>query len=211
MFGRGFKLADDVFAPTHFPSTRIFTAAMMRRLPRGGKVLEIGCGAGVTSVVLTKELGCRVTAVDINPRAVGNTLLNAEVNGVSGRLRVLHGDMFGPLPEDERFDGIIWNSNFVFAGEDDEYRTWLDYAFFDKGYRYHSRYLREGRKFLEADGQQLLGFSTFGELSKLEELADAAGLSLVKLEESGFNENGREGVYWIFKVDGRAEPLPRWR
>ncbi|MDR5808895.1 hypothetical protein [Caballeronia sp. LZ019] len=61
--GRRFLVYPDVFPPTHFQSTGIFTRLLP--YPRGGALLEIGCGAGVTAVVAALS-GCRrVVASDM--------------------------------------------------------------------------------------------------------------------------------------------------
>jgi SAM-dependent methyltransferase len=36
-------------------------------VPAGSEVLEVGCGRGVTGEILERELGCRVTGVELNP------------------------------------------------------------------------------------------------------------------------------------------------
>ena len=70
--GRRFVVQDGVFPPTHFQSTGIFTRHLP--YPRGGRFLEIGCGAGVTAVTAALE-GCAVVvASDISADAVANTL-----------------------------------------------------------------------------------------------------------------------------------------
>ena len=55
---------------------------MVNHLPEiKGSVLEIGCGAGIISVHLASK-GARVTAVDLNPKAVEATRFNSTNNGV---------------------------------------------------------------------------------------------------------------------------------
>ncbi|WP_433136309.1 methyltransferase [Actinomadura nitritigenes] len=142
-----------------------------------GRLLEMGCGAGVTAVVAALR-GCpEVTAVDINPAAVRNTEANARRHGVAGRVRALAGDLFEPIGRDERFDVIYWNSPFIEAppGRNASYE---EYALFDPGYAMHRRFLCEAPGHLTEKGRLFLGFSAAaGNLDLLYELAGEAGLT----------------------------------
>ncbi|HEH3689066.1 TPA: class I SAM-dependent methyltransferase, partial [Campylobacter jejuni] len=45
-------------------------------------ILEIGFGSGILSIVLAKELGLKITACDINPKALELALENAQLHKV---------------------------------------------------------------------------------------------------------------------------------
>lgn len=49
------------------------------------KVLDVGCGYGIISVVISKITGSYVTAVDINKRSVHLTQMNIEKNKVNAK------------------------------------------------------------------------------------------------------------------------------
>lgn len=75
----------------------------------GMRVLEIGCGSGVVSIHAALE-GARVTAVDINPKAVELTRTNAkrmgaELDGVTVS------DLFGNV--EGRFDRVLFNLPYL--------------------------------------------------------------------------------------------------
>lgn len=62
------------------------------KLELKGSVLDMGCGYGVISVVLKHVFpDCSVTGVDVNPRAVELTAVNAERNGTEVRTFVSDG------------------------------------------------------------------------------------------------------------------------
>lgn len=64
------------------PTTRLCVRALAGHVRRGDRVLDVGCGSGVLSV-LARRLGAGVvTAVDIAPAAVEATLDNARRNDV---------------------------------------------------------------------------------------------------------------------------------
>lgn len=69
----------------------------------GKKVLDVGCGSGVIAVFAALKSE-HVTAVDISPQAVKNTLLNCEAQGIEN-VTVKQSDMYGAV--DEPFDYIV--------------------------------------------------------------------------------------------------------
>jgi release factor glutamine methyltransferase len=176
VLGRRWDLLDGVFSPAFTPVTELFTSWLP--YPSGGSFLDMGCGAGVTSVVAA-ESGCRaVTAADISTAAVANTRCNAARYGVEDRVRVVRSDMFAALGPDERFDLVFWNSNFVHPPAGFVNRTELDHAFFDPMYAAHRAYLRDGPAHLTEGGRLLLGFSNLGSSDLLRELCAEAGLEV---------------------------------
>jgi release factor glutamine methyltransferase len=170
LFGREWDLVPEVYAPVYAASTRLFTEWL--QYPKGGSMLEIGCGAGVTAVMAALS-DCRcVVATDINPAAVENTRLNTVRHGVAGQVRVLASDMYDALDPAEAFDQIFWNSNFVEAPATATYESDLARAFFDPGYACHERYLAGARRHLRPHGRLLLGFAELGNRERLEEIAE---------------------------------------
>jgi len=76
------------------------------------KVLEVGCGSGLVSIVLT-TLGWEVTACDVNPYAVACTRGNLDANGLSGRARVIEAEIGVNLPIQEDTELIVWNLPYL--------------------------------------------------------------------------------------------------
>jgi release factor glutamine methyltransferase len=176
MLGRDWTLLPGVFAPIHTVSTALFTGWLP--FPIGGSFLEVGSGAGVTAVTAALRGCARVTAVDISSAAVANTEANAVRHGVDGRVRVRKSDVFEAIDAEDRFDVIYWNSNVIDAPPEFEYIDELQWAFFDRDYAAHSRFLRQGPKLLAPGGRMFLGFNTLGNKERLRVLADAVGLEL---------------------------------
>ncbi len=88
---------------------------------KGRKVLDIGCGSGILSLVCAKR-GAKVLGVDINIDAVKATLSNAMKNNLS--LKVILGDLFNPLKE--KFDIIVFNSPYLPKDEIDRSKDTSD-------------------------------------------------------------------------------------
>ena len=103
--------AEDFVLPVGPSGTRM--AAMTIRRPVRS-ALDLGCGCGLQSLH-TAQHCTRVTAVDINPRAVAMTRLNADLNGVSN-LEVLEGSYLQPV-KGRRFDLILANLPYVLSPE----------------------------------------------------------------------------------------------
>jgi methylase of polypeptide subunit release factors len=76
--------------------------------------LDLGCGCGLQSLLIAQHC-TRVTATDINPRALAITRLNADLNGVSN-IELLEGSFLEPV-EGRSFDLILANLPYVISPE----------------------------------------------------------------------------------------------
>jgi len=124
MFGIALRVPPTVFHPRFFRTSRYFGAYLRGRDLRGAGVLEIGCGSGILSLVAARG-GARVTALDINPRAVACTDANARLNGLAGNVSVILSDLFARVPPASTFDHIVWNPPFYPAEQSDHAsRAW---------------------------------------------------------------------------------------
>jgi S-methylmethionine-dependent homocysteine/selenocysteine methylase/SAM-dependent methyltransferase len=70
------------------------------------RCLDIGCGTGILAVQLAMNGAAHVRAIDVDRRAVANTLTNAFRNGVDGRLTATEVDLFPWTPE-ERYEVVV--------------------------------------------------------------------------------------------------------
>src|SRR5437870_1701983 len=69
--GLHLKIFKDVFHPGPFRSTKIFAEWLEAKQLVGLKVLELGCGSGMLSLVAARK-GAIAYAVDINQKAIEN-------------------------------------------------------------------------------------------------------------------------------------------
>ncbi|MEY2954961.1 MAG: hypothetical protein RL530_562 [Actinomycetota bacterium] len=92
--------------------------------PRGGNLLDIGCGWGPIALSLaTRAPQATVWAIDVNERSIELTRANAERLGLTN-VRVCRPE---DVPADIQFDGI-WSNPPIRVGKDvlhDILNTWL--------------------------------------------------------------------------------------
>ncbi|MER6333895.1 class I SAM-dependent methyltransferase [Streptomyces sp. NPDC001034] len=78
-----------------------------------GAALDLGTGSGIQALHASRH-ATRVTATDLNPRALHITALTLALSGApAAELR--EGSLFEPLRDDERFDLVVSNPPFVIS------------------------------------------------------------------------------------------------
>ena len=168
--GKSFVVYPGVFSPKYFDSTEFFSKKVP--IEAGERFLEIGSGTGVVSI-FASDYGADVTATDINPRAVKNTLENFRRHGLNSS-GVYEGDLFQPLKSGEIFDTIFWAMPFGFVERKNV--PMLERSVFDPNYESISRFVEESPKYLNTNGRLLIGFSEpLGHLDLLEKSLKSAG------------------------------------
>nr|UXE44177.1 ubiquinone biosynthesis O-methyltransferase, mitochondrial [uncultured bacterium] len=75
-------------------------------LPRDARILEVGCGAGLTTIALARD-GYAVDALDSTPVMLQITRNDAVEQGVQHRIRILSGDVHALPFEAQTFDLVI--------------------------------------------------------------------------------------------------------
>ncbi len=99
-----------VVNPSRFEASTYFArAAASLAPPRPARVLELGCGCGLTALLLARY-GHQVVALDVDPQAVANTVENVDDNDLC--LTVLLSDWDAGLGE-ARFDYVVCNPPFM--------------------------------------------------------------------------------------------------
>ena len=163
-----------VLSPTLFKTGPLLAKAAaqtIRQMP-GASVLDMGCGSGVVGVA-SALAGAQVTAIDRNPAAVRATRVNAWLNRAA--LRALEGDLFSPLPKDQRFDLIAFNPPFFTRPQGGP----LQMALCDgPGLPLFERFLQEAKAHLQPSGTILIAASTNGALALMRDLYALAGYTL---------------------------------
>jgi release factor glutamine methyltransferase len=94
-----------VFHPGFFSST-LFIVEFLKNKPLAqGRILELGCGSGLISIVAARANG-EVTASDLSSTAIENARSNFIQNKVD--VKLAHSDLFDDI-EKRQFDWIVIN------------------------------------------------------------------------------------------------------
>lgn len=140
---------------------------------KGQTVLEIGCGSGVISIAAAQQ-GARVTAVDIDPKAVEATKKLAEEQGVT--IQVIPSDMFSEISE--YYNLIISNPPYL-PNEENDPDLALDGGV--EGWEWIEKFLPEAKKYLTEEGKILLLFSTRTNEEKVRSLIEENNFATIDL------------------------------
>ena len=111
LFGFSLTIPPGVFHPGLFFSTKILGKYLFTLDLQNKTILEMGCGSGLLSLIAASKGGF-VTSVDINQSAVECTQANAHGNGLSQRIKSIQSNLFQSIPDDAKFDLVIWNPPF---------------------------------------------------------------------------------------------------
>lgn len=130
-----------VFYPQLTLSTKILLQYLKEKDLNGKHFLELGCGAGFISVLAAKK-GAEVWALDINPKAIENTRINAEKNQV--KMHLIQSDLFEKL-EEKAFDWIVINPPYYpRTPKNLEEQAWYcgeNFEYFEKLFKGLARYI----------------------------------------------------------------------
>ncbi len=81
-WGLEFKVKKGVLIPRYDSEILLSQVLKICKNNNFKNILEIGFGSGILSIVLAKELGIKITACDINPKALQLALENAKLHKV---------------------------------------------------------------------------------------------------------------------------------
>ena len=107
------------FGPDSDRFARLIDAHLQQRFEPIKRAVDIGCGAGVGALVVARARhDAEVLAVDINPRALRLTAVNAELAGLANVV-AYHSDVLGSV--EGEFDLIVANPPYM---NDDRQRAY---------------------------------------------------------------------------------------
>ena len=96
-----------VFGAGTHETTRLCLSLMEKALKKEARLLDIGTGSGILSIVAWKLAKVRITATDLDPDAVANALENMARNGITNA-KAYASDLLSDVPTAE-YDIVVSN------------------------------------------------------------------------------------------------------
>lgn len=155
-----------VLPEVYRPAEDTYLLADNLKVEGGEKVLELGTGCGILSIIAAKE-GAEVISTDINPKALECARENAKSHGVLDEMDFRKGNLFEPI-ENEKFDLIIFNPPYlpVLPSESPESKLELAWDGGPNGREIINTFLREFQEYLKPKGRLLFLQSSLSDEEK---------------------------------------------
>lgn len=166
---------------------------------QGKTVLDLGAGTGVLSLIALKNGARMAVATDINPNAVSNAVVNAELFGFKGKLdvRLVSQDTPGAysvIGDDEKFDFIVSNP----PQNNEAPKTFYEYSYNDPGLSFLGSIIEGLAMHLSPEGKGVFALYDNG-LRHAIELASKHGLVINVFLKT----KNRNGTYHIVEITRR--------
>jgi len=112
-FDRSFRIYQAFEEKHHFFASLALKLADAIGLNERSRVLDVGCGNGISADALNKRFGCRVLGVDLSERMIAA----GKARCPSPAIRLIQGDgeNLSRIVADQRFDYVLYNASiFIF-------------------------------------------------------------------------------------------------
>ena len=154
----------------------------------GSRVLEIGTGTGLISLLSVQQGAAKVVATDINPNALANAKYNSERLGLDAalELRKVPPDNPGPfvvIAGDERFEFIISNPPW----EDGPITDLASHAFYDPNFALLDSLLETADRYLAPGGSLLLAYGAKTAVERILDRGPRLGWQVEVIDERELN------------------------
>ena len=97
------------FGTGHHPTTRMCLQLIERIMPRGARVLDLGCGSAILSIAAGKLGAESVVGLEIDPIAAGAGHTNVGMNDLQDSVEIVRGTLPSPKAPAQSFDLVVAN------------------------------------------------------------------------------------------------------
>jgi len=186
VFYRGSRFL--VYPGVYEPAEDTFLLADNLEFRSGERVLELGTGCGLLSILAAKA-GARVVATDINPVALECARENAVEHGVAGSIDFRLGDLFDPV-RGESFDLLVFNPPYLPSEGEERSSDPVELAWDGgkDGRRVLDRFLREFPHHLKPEGRAFFVQSSLSNVFQTKQMLETNNFKFKALEKKLFFE-----------------------
>ena len=179
-----------VFHPGFFFSTNMMLEFISKQSLSGSKVLEVGAGTGILSILAAK-MNADVTAIDISSQSIENIQRNTDKNRVA--ITVIKSDLFKNVPV-KAFDWIVVNPPYYPRKPKNE----QDLAWqCGEHHEYFVEFFSTVSSYLSGTSRIIMVLSDVCDLATITTIAREKGFYFVTLEEK---EVWLDGKNYIFEI-----------
>ncbi|MFN4196509.1 MAG: peptide chain release factor N(5)-glutamine methyltransferase [Caldimicrobium sp.] len=183
-WNRPFYLEEGVLIPRQ--DTELLIEVFLKKGPKEGFILELGCGSGIISITLLLECPqLKAVALDISEKALKITQFNAKIYNVDSRLFLLKGNWLSPIKKFPFFKAILSNPPYISENEweklDPEVKLYEPKEALvggEEGTEFQESILKEGSSYLTNDAFILFEMG-YNQSTKIENLARTYGWEYV--------------------------------
>jgi release factor glutamine methyltransferase len=111
-YGYPFKVNPSVLIPRPETELLVETIVLENSNKNDLNILDLGTGSGIIAISLARNLNCKITAVDINSKALETALFNADLNKTLDKIEFVKADILNDNIIGE-FDIIVSNPPYI--------------------------------------------------------------------------------------------------
>jgi release factor glutamine methyltransferase len=195
-----------VFHPGLFYSTRFLIDYLIKQHLSNTSFLELGCGTGLISVIAAKA-GARVTASDLNSKAIQNVERNAKQNQVV--VRSIYSDLFDDI-EKQTFDWIIINPPYYARRpETDEGLAW----YCGENFEYFQKLFTSLGQYIDDHSKVIMVLTKGSEVDEIKRMGKDHHFDFTMIEENKVFFDEKDFLFQILlthtpRKDGNPSPEP---
>lgn len=179
-----------VFHPGFFYSTKFLLEFLEQQQLKGKRLLELGCGSGLISIVSAKR-GANVTASDISAGAIDNTRRNVAKNKVA--VSVIHSDLFNSIPK-QTFDVIVINPPYYAKDPVND----AQYAWYcGKDFEYFRKLFGSIASYIDKSSLVIMVLTKGSEINTLKQIAGSRNISFEMLVEKNVLFDEKDYIFQL--------------